>query len=79
MDFVYNFQEKTLRNSSSFATLNAGDKIKITYYPYQSIRVQVTNPTSIATLKALQGGDGIVDGPVINDNSILTFEDARKR
>lgn len=77
-DFVFNFQEKVLRNAAH-ATLAATNKIKIRYYPYQSVRVIVTDRVSVLSLKAIQGGDGIVDGPVINDSTILTFEDARRR
>jgi len=75
---MFNFQEKTLRNSTH-PILASGDVVKIEYYPYWPIRVQVKDSASIATLKALGFGDGIVDGPVISDTSILTFEDARRR
>lgn len=78
VQFVYNFQEKVVRNGSH-ATLSAGHKIKFVYYPYQAVRVRVSDPTSIATMKALAGGDWIFDGPVINDNSITSFAEARKR
>lgn len=78
VQFLYNFQEKVVRNGSH-ATLSAGHKIKFVYYPYQAVRVRVSDPTSIATMQALAGGDGIFDGPVINDNSITSFAEARKR
>lgn len=60
VNFVYNFQEKVLRNGNA-ATLSAGHKIKIQYYPYQSIRVRVSDHVSIAAMMALLGGDGIFD------------------
>jgi len=78
VDFVFNFQEKVVRNGN-LATLSAWHKIRLKYYPYQAIRVRVAYPTSIATMKALAGGDGIFDGPVINDTTISSFDDARKR
>jgi hypothetical protein len=78
VDFVFNFSEKIVRNANH-ATLAATNKIRIKYYPYQAIRVRVTSPTSIATMKALAGGDWIFDWPVINDSTISSFDDARKR
>jgi len=78
VDFVFNFNEKVVRNESH-ATLSSGDKIKLTYYPYQWIRVRVQDNASISSMKSLLWGDGIFDGPVIEDTSILTFEDARRR
>lgn len=78
VDFVFNFQEKFVRNASH-ATLSAWHKIRIKYYPYNSVRVVVSDPASIIAMKALAGGDGIFDGPVINDPLITSFDDARKR
>ena len=78
VDFVYNFQEKFIRNAN-LATLSDWDVIDVTYYPYQSIRVRVQNPGSIWTMKALVGGDWIFDWPIIEDTSLLTYEDARRR
>lgn len=78
VDFVYNFQEKVLRNANH-ATLLNGYIIKITYYPYQPIRVRVSDPASIASMKALLWWDGIFDGPIIEDKNISSFEDARLR
>lgn len=77
-DFVYSFQEKNVRNASH-ATLASGNKIKFTYYPYQPIRKRVTDPVSIAAMKAIVGGDGIFDGMPIVDYTIRTFEDAQLR
>lgn len=78
VDFVFNFAEKIVRNASH-ATLAAWNKIKFEYYPYHAVRVIVSDPVSIATMKALAGGDWIFDGPVINDQLITSFDDARKR
>lgn len=79
VDYVFNFNEKTLRKTSPTAVLAQGDKIKFTYYPYKDIRVRVQDPASIATMKALTGGDGIYDGALIIDESLKTFNDARMR
>jgi len=78
VDFVSNFSEKTVRNAS-LATLSDGDKIKFEYYPHQPIRVRAKDDTSIAAMRALVGGDGIYDGSLINDQSIETYEEARRR
>lgn len=78
VNFVFNFSEKVVRNGNH-AKLSSWHKIRIKYYPYQAIRVRVTSPTSIATMKALAGGDWIFDWPVINDSTISSFDDARKR
>lgn len=78
VDYVYNFNEKTVKRASA-AVLSAGHIIKFTYYPYQPIRVQVSDPVSIAAMKALTGGDGIVDGAVITDLNLKSFEEARAR
>lgn len=78
VDFVMNFSEKTVRNGS-IATQVAGTKIKLEYYPYKDIRVQRRDQVSIDNMKLLLGWDGIFDGPVINDESIRTFDDARAR
>jgi hypothetical protein len=78
VDFVFSFQEKTVRNAS-YAVLPEGDIIRFDYYPYMPIRVQVTDPTSVAAMKLLTGGDGIYDGAPITDLSIRSFEEARQR
>lgn len=78
MDFVFNFSEKTVRNGAS-ALLPINAKIKLSYYPYKDIRVQVRDDLSISTMKALLGGDGIFDGAVISDSSIKTFDEGRSR
>lgn len=79
MDYVFNFNEKTLRAGVNTATLAAGTKIRFTYIPYKDIRVRYQDNESIAKLKAATGGDGVYDGAVINDNSIRTFAEARNR
>lgn len=78
VDFVFNFQEKTLRCASHPVPAEK-DIIRFTYYPYKAIRVRVKDPTSIGQMKALTGGDGVYEGRVINDQTIRTFNEARLR
>lgn len=79
VDYVSNFNEKTIRATESEATLDPGDFLLFTYNEVTPIRVQVTDPASIATMKALIGGDGIFDGAVITDQSIDSAQAARDR
>jgi len=79
VQWVYNFSNKLCRKTAATATPTNGTAGVATYYPYKPIRVRATNPASITTMKALTGGDGIYDGPVINDPSIPSFADARTR
>lgn len=78
MDFVYNFQEKFIRNAN-LATLTNGDVLRLEYYPYQLISVRYQDSTSIAAMKALTGGDGIYDGQIIIDKRLETIQDVRQR
>lgn len=78
VDFIMNFTEKTVRNGG-IALQVSGTLLKMEYYPYKDIRVKRRNQVSIDMMKILLGGDGIFDGPVINDSSIRTFDDARSR
>lgn len=77
-EFMMNFQEKFVRNSTH-ATLDAGDKIKFTYYPYIPIRVQLVDIVSVNRMKDITGGDGIYDAPLIQDERIRTYTEARQR
>lgn len=79
VQWIYNFENRIVRKTSSTTTPAASAAIVFTYYPYQPIRVRVTSPTSIAAMAALTGGDGCYDAPVINDTTISTFADARSR
>lgn len=78
VDYVFNFNEKTLRNATA-GVLGATHKIKITYYPYKAIRVRYKDQDSIDMMKALTGGDGIYEGGAITDTNIQTWDEARKR
>jgi len=77
-EFMMNFQEKFVRNSTH-ATLDADDKIKFTYFPYIPIRVQLVDIVSVANMKAITGGDGIYDAPLIQDERLRTYTEARQR
>lgn len=77
-DFMMSFQEKFVRNST-FPTLDALDKIKFEYYPYIPVSVQVIDTASVAQMKIITGGDGIYDAPMIVDERIKDFNEARKR
>lgn len=79
VSWVWNFSEKIIRKTAAGSTPTNGQAVVFTYYPYQPIRVSVTSPTSIATMAALTGGDGIYDGELINDPSLSSFADARAR
>lgn len=73
-----NFTEKTVRNGGIALQVET-TLLKMEYYPYKDIRVKRRDQVSIDRMKLLLGGDGIFDGPVINDSSIRTFDDARSR
>lgn len=79
VEYVYNFNEKNVRKTTGTATPTAGYKVKFTYYPYQPIRVRVTDPVSIAAMAVLTGGDGAYDGAPIDDSQLSSFVDARLR
>ncbi|MEE9117838.1 MAG: hypothetical protein V3U02_04485 [Calditrichia bacterium] len=76
--YVFNFTEKIVRRASA-SILASGDIIKFIYKPFKKIRVRVKDETSIASMIALTGGDGIYDGSVINDSSIRDYTEARQR
>lgn len=77
-DFITNFESKIVRNDQ-FATLASGDKIKRTYNPFLPVKVRVQSQASINRMKALIGGDGIFDGRLIEDASLVTNADCRLR
>ena len=78
VDYVFNFNEKTLRKAMD-GVLGITDKIKVTYYPYKAIRVKYKDNDSINAMKLLTGGDGIYEGSAITDTNIRTWDEARKR
>jgi hypothetical protein len=79
VNYVSNFNEKSIRATENEATLDPGEFLLFTYNEIIPIRVQVSDPASIANLKALIGGDGIFDGAVITDQSLDSTSGARGR
>ena len=79
VDYVSNYNEKSVRATDSEATLTNDDFILFTYHEEIPIRVQMTDTASIISIKALIGGDGVFDGAVITDNSIDSTQGARDR
>lgn len=79
VDYVSNFNEKSIRATDSEATLDPGEFLLFSYNEIIPIRVQVSDPASISTMKALIGGDGIFDGAVITDKSLDSTTGARAR
>lgn len=77
-DYLFNFQEKVVRRASD-SILADGTLFKRIYLPYQPIRVRAENNASIVAMRALLGGDGVFEWPVINDASIKDWNEARLR
>lgn len=77
-DFIFNFQEKVVRIKNQ-PKLLSWHILRRTYFPYKPIRVRLKTQSSIDKMKALTGWDGVYDGSVIVDKTILTFSDARIR
>lgn len=76
-DFVVNYSEKCVRNLD-LATLNSGDKIKVTYKKAVKLIVYDEDTTSQSDIQAREGGDGIYEYK-INDNTIEDIDTARDR
>lgn len=76
--YVYSFSGKSFRQTDAQTTPNIGDDIDIVYYPRIPIVEQQTDPVSIATMAALDGGDGIYEY-TIKDSSIGSLEEAAAR
>ena len=79
VDYVFNFQERIVRSANA-PVLPEGSVFRRRYFPFQPIRVRLSDNDSIAAIQALEWwGDGIVDGPLITDTSLRTFQDVRER
>jgi hypothetical protein len=76
---MYNYTEKSIRPSETTATLLSTEYLLFSYNEIVPIRVSVSDPASIASLKTLIGGDGIFDGAVITDESLDSTQAARDR
>jgi len=79
VDYVSNYNEKSIRAVDATTTLTTGTFLLFKYYEIIPIRVQVSDLASVASLKALVGGDGIFDGAVITDESLDSTQAARDR
>jgi hypothetical protein len=76
-DFVLDYNEKTVENLD-LATLNSGDIVKITYKKEVLFFSQGEDSQSIANLKRIEGGDGIREY-TIKDENIVTIDAANQR
>ena len=77
-DFVVNVSEKVIKNLDH-AVLTAGHVFKAIYKYRKPVLARVQDDDSIVAMKTLEGGDGIYDAPLINDNTIATKQQARDR
>lgn len=77
-DFLFNFQEKFIRCSSSFTTPADGDLIEVSYKYEVPIIILLQNASSIIAMKALEGGDGVHDFTIV-ESSIKSKAEARAR
>jgi len=79
VNYVSSFTEKSIRAVTATTTLPAASFLLFSYNEIIPIIVQTSDNASIATMKALVGGDGIFDGSVITDTSLNTTQMARDR
>jgi len=79
VDYVSNYNEKSIRATDATATLVTSEFLLFSYYEIIPIRVSVQDNASIATMKALTGGDGVYDGAVITDESLDSTQACRDR
>lgn len=78
-DFMFNYQEKFIRNAADETTLAAGYKIRVRYYYEAPIVTKVDDAASIAYMQNIEnGGDGVHDF-VIKDDTIASLDEAIAR
>lgn len=75
-DFVVNVAEKTIKNLDH-AKLTDGQVFKATYKYKIPILCMVDDEDSQEAIKLIEGGDGIYEGPIIVDESIVSLDAAR--
>lgn len=76
-DFLFNYQEKFVRNAIDQSTLAAGHKLRIRYFYEADIVTKIDDEASIAYMQAIEeeGGDGVHDF-YVKDESIASLEEA---
>lgn len=77
-DYMYNMEEKYIRVISTDPTPSAGTLIEVSYKYEIPVIITLGNASSIAAMKALEGGDGI-HAHTIFDSSIKSRAEARQR
>lgn len=78
-DYMYNFNEKSVRASTQTVTLPSTSFLLFSYNEIVPIRIQLSDYASIAAMKTAVGGDGIFDGAVITDQSLDSTQAAINR
>lgn len=76
--FVYNFNDKRVYLTDSTATPSNPTQIVVTYYPRIPIIKKLRDTDSIATMAALDGGDGVFEY-TIKEPSITSKAEAQER
>ena len=77
-DYMYNKAEKYVRVVSGDPVPSAGTEIEISYKYEVPVIVLLQEPSSIAAMVALEGGDGLHEF-TINESSIKSKAEARQR
>lgn len=77
LDYVYNFNEKSIRATTAEATIDAGDFLVFRYNEVFPILVKRRDNVSISNMISVLGySDGIFDGQPIIDRTIKTRSEA---
>lgn len=79
VNYVSNFNEKSIRAGSATATLPSTSFLLFKYREIVPIRIQLQDSASITAMKAMLGGDGIFDGAVITDETLDSTQAVRDR
>ncbi len=78
-NYMSNFEQKSIRNSSTETTIIAGYFLLFTYNEVVPILVQRTDNVSVANMKSILGyTNGIFDGQPITDQTISSLSEAQK-
>lgn len=76
-DYMFNYQEKYVRATATTTTLTTADVLRVTYNYEVPVIVKLRSSTSINSMKALEGGDGIHDH-IINRPDVTSKAEARE-